>query len=348
MATGASLPLRYRLVAWLLRGLYFGRIDVVGAEPPTHGVRLIVSSHRNGAIDGYTVLRAFPRAQFLVSVQLLRSRLLRCLFTGIPVVREKDRERYGIQRSAFDDPVDAGCAHLRAGGDLVVFPEGSSAWGYRPLPYQRGAARMACRLLAEGTPVAVVPVGLHYVRPDGFRSHVDIVLGPAVAIPAREDGEAPRAWENRVHEAIGNALDAVSVNCRDEAQFAAVEAWARHRMACGDSYAEALLAAQAAPVLPPWRPAPRPGPMHWLWDGVPLASLALCGAPIALAARVAGSKADARNTVTFFRMAGGFFVGLTWLPLVVALAIWQPLPVLTLVALAAIGWWRYPRMFCRE
>lgn len=346
-ATGASLPLRYRLVAWLLRSAYFGRIELRGAAPAS-GARLVVSSHRNGAIDGYTVLRAFPRAQFLISAQLLRSRFLRCMFTGIPVVRDKDRERHGIQRSAFADPVEAGCAHLRAGGDLVVFPEGSSAWGHRPLPYQRGAARMACRLLQEGRPVAVLPLGLHYAQPDRFRSHVEIVLGAAVTLPVREDAEAPREWENRVHEAISRALDAVSVNCHDEAQFAIAQAWARHSLAAGGSYAEALLAAQSRPELAPPPAAPRAGAMHWLWDALPLVALALACFPIALAGWFAGRKADARNTVTFLRMAGGFFAGFAWLPLAIAFAVRQPAIALALAVLAAVGWWRYPRMFPGE
>jgi len=347
-AAGVPLPLRYRLIARLLRTAYFGRIDVRGAPRPSSGARLVVSSHRNGAIDGYTVLKAFPRAQFLVSVQLLRSWLLRSMFTGIAVVREKDRERYGIQRAAFADPIEAGCAHLRAGGDLVVFPEGSSEWGYRPLPYQRGAARMACRLREEGVPVTVVPMGLHYAQPDRFRSHAEIMLGPAVTLPAREDGETRRDWENRVHEAIGNALDAVSVHCLDEAQFIAAQAWARRRLAAGDSYAEALLAAQAQTDLaPPTTPA-RPGALHWIWDGLPLAGLTVACLPITLAGAYAGSKADGRNTVTFLRMAGGFFAGFVWLPLAVGLAVWQPLIALALGLLAAVGWWRYPRMFSQE
>lgn len=348
MATGASLPRRYRLVAWLLRTAYFGRIDVLGPSPPTDRARLVVSSHRNGAIDGYTVLRAFPHAQFLVSVQLLRSRLLRWMFTGIAVVRDKDRERYGIQRSAFADPVDAACTHLRAGGDLVVFPEGSSEWGHRPLPYQRGAARMACRLLEEGAAVTVLPVGLHYARPDGFRSHVEIMRGPPVALPARESGEPLRRWEDRVHDAIGQALDAVSVHCPDEARFIAAQACARRSLAAGGSYAEALLAAQAQAQAEPTAAPPHRSAVHWLWDGVPLAALLLGCLPIALAGWYAGSRADGRNTVTFLRMAGGFFAGFVWLPLALALAFWQPLTAGVLAVLAAIGWWRYPRMFSQE
>ncbi|ULU23480.1 1-acyl-sn-glycerol-3-phosphate acyltransferase [Dyella terrae] len=34
--------------------------------------------------------------------------------------------------------------------------------------------------------------------------------------------------------------------------------------------------------------------------------------------------------------------------MIVALTIWHPLPALTLIALAAIGWWRYPHMFPQE
>lgn len=351
---GEPLPLWYRLLAWLLRGVYFGRVDVQGAVTAVGGgyPRLIVSSHRNGAIDGYTVLRAFPHAQFLVSVQLLRSRLLRMMFAGIPVVRGKDIERYGIRRAAFADPVEAGCAHLRASGDLVIFPEGSSEWGWRPLPYQRGAARIACQLAGEGVPVEIVPIGLFYAQPDAFRSHVEIMRGPAVTLPRRGDGEPLRQWEQRVQQVIANALDAVSVCCRDAAHFAAAESSARHALAAGGSYAEAFLAAQritelATPTPAQEKPSGIVHQRHWLWDAPLLAALILSAWPVALAAGLAGTKAEGRNTVTFFRMVGGFAAAIAWLPPLVALTIWQPLPMSVLLALGALGWWRYPRMFVR-
>jgi len=226
---GRPLPWLHRLISWLLRTLYFGRVRIVGVrKTPTarRGARLIIASHRNGAIDGYQVLRAFPGVQFLTSVQLLRYRLLRLMFTGIPVVREKDRQRYDIRRSAYGSPVDAGYAHLLAGGDLAVFPEGSSEWGPHPLPYQRGAARIARRLLQAGVSLEVVPLGLFYVAPDYFRSHAEVYVGAPVVLPARGD-TTEREWELRLHETMSDALDAVSVRCPDQASFATVEAAAR-------------------------------------------------------------------------------------------------------------------------
>lgn len=74
------------------------------------------------------MLRAFPWAQFLISYQLLR-----LLFTGVPVARPKDVERYGMDPGEVRDPVQASANHLCAGGDLVIFPERTtSRWGPGP------------------------------------------------------------------------------------------------------------------------------------------------------------------------------------------------------------------------
>lgn len=347
-------PLRWwiPLLARLLRGFYFGRVRIVGARrrpAPRRGGRLIVSSHRNGAIDGYTVLRAFPGVQGLVSIQLLRHPLLRWLFDGIAVVREKDHRHYGIRRAAFAHPVDAGCAQLRAGGDLVVFPEGSSEWGWRPLPYQRGAARIARTLLAEGVQLELVPVGLYYQAPDRFRSRVEVLVGAPLELPMRAASESERDWELRLHQAIAMALDAVSVDCPDPAGFAAVEAWATTKAAAGESYALAFIDAQqclqaqrSLPTLPP------PRVRAWPWDWVVVAAFMLLSAPVLLSGRFAGSKADARNTVSFFRIVGGLAVAVVWLPCLLLATVRWPLPLLALWVPAALGWWRWPWVMHRE
>ncbi|RGE17942.1 hypothetical protein [Leucobacter sp. wl10] len=61
------------------------------------------------------VQRAFPEAQHLVSLQLLRNPLLRMFFTGIPVVRPQDVERYGMDPAGAADPVSAGARRLENG-----------------------------------------------------------------------------------------------------------------------------------------------------------------------------------------------------------------------------------------
>ena len=57
-----SLGPWYRGVQSALRRAYFGRVRVAGTQPgPRRRSRLIVASHRNGALDGAIVLAALDR-----------------------------------------------------------------------------------------------------------------------------------------------------------------------------------------------------------------------------------------------------------------------------------------------
>lgn len=73
----------------------------------------------------------------------------------------------------------------------------------------------------------------------------------------------------------------------------------------------------------------------------------LLAAPVLLAGRVAGGKADARNTVSFFRIVGGLLVAMVWLPCLLLMTWFWPWPLLVLWPLAALGWWRWPRVMHR-
>ena len=337
----------HRGLAWLLRNFYF-RVRVVGASPVSRPGQVILCSHRNGAIDGYLLLAAFPDAKFLVSVQLLRNPLLRLMFGGIPVARDKDVARYGVSKQQFPNPIAAGMACLQAGGCLAIFPEGSSEWGPHPLPYEPGAARIVRMALAEGLAVEVVPVGLFYDAPDRFRSRAEVLVGEAIALPARGDDDK-RAWEARIRAALNQGLDAVSVNCPDAASFADVETLARTDAGRGDSYALAFkahetkarageaLAVAAAAVDPP-AAAPR---RFWNWPCS--AAFVVLLAPVLALAGWAGSKADGRNTTSFFRLAGGFAAALLWLPTLALLFYLHPLVLAPVGLLAGIGWWRWGR-----
>ncbi|MDR1423462.1 MAG: hypothetical protein LBI92_02480 [Azoarcus sp.] len=350
-----ALPLWRRFLIAAMRGFYFrvrvvGEMQMVGEMPAGEGACLALISHRNGAIDGYLALAACPRLQFMLSAQLTRNRLLRLMFSGIPVVRAKDRRRYAMRRSDFADPLEACCGHLRTGGALAFFPEGSSEWGPRPQPYQAGCARIVRKMLEEGVRLRVVPIGLFYRQPDGFRSDVDVLPGPPVELPPRAPDEHPRHWERRLLAAMGAALDAVSVNCPDEETFARVErlaaAQADGRLPGREaaSYARAFLSWQecARHGELPDAPAPEQSCRCVFWLYPFIAAFCLLFAPILLVGAHLGKKADGRNTVSFFRIIGGLAVALFWLPMLLALLFLFPLPMGIGLAMAWAGWAGFP------
>src|SRR5262245_905559 len=156
--------------------LYLERVTVLGAEHlPRRGPALYVGLHRNGAIDGFLHRRVLHDPVFLISAQWTRG-LSRLFLDGIPVVRDKDAG----DRSANEQSLQRCVEHLIRGGELSVFPEGTSALGPRHLPFRKGAAWILSAALAGEAPVVVIPIGLAYERAWEFRSRVEIVVGAPV------------------------------------------------------------------------------------------------------------------------------------------------------------------------
>ena len=230
------LPRRICLLGGLLRTLYYRRVDILGT-PCRDRPTLYLLSHRNGAIDGFVYQKALGDTPSLISVQLLRGPL-RLLFDGIPVVRGKDRARYGIPADAVAAPVAAAIAQLRAGGSLALYPEGTSDWGYRPLPYHSGMAVIVAQLRAAGADFVVQPSAAYYSKPDGFRSRVSLIFGA----PFVPQGESVAALQKE----LAAALDAVSVNCADAAHFNQVQHAAWQAAQRGEDYGVAFLREQRA------------------------------------------------------------------------------------------------------
>ena len=230
------LPRRVCLLGGLLRTLYYRRVDILGT-PCRDRPTLYLLSHRNGAIDGIVYQKALGDTPSLISIQLLRGPL-RLLFDGIPVVRGKDRARYGILADAVAAPVAAAIAQLRAGGSLALYPEGTSDWGYRPLPYHSGMAVIVAQLRAAGADFVVQPAAAYYSKPDGFRSRVSLNMGA----PFTPQGESVAELQDE----LAAALDAVSVNCADAAHFNQVQHAAWQAAQQGEDYGVAFLRAQRA------------------------------------------------------------------------------------------------------
>lgn len=341
-------PLWHRLVHRFCARLWFDRIRVVHRErlPPAGagaGAVLFVSLHRNGAVDGFVLQNLLPQARFLVARRLRRSRLLRLFFHGIEVVRRRDtpdrRKRFSVNEAALEE-----CRSLlAAGGELVVFPEGTSSLGPRHLPFEAGAARILHAFLEScpGMPVTVVPLGLHYERAWVFRSRMEVVVGRPIptAIPSGLSGRESLRW---LKDRIEAGLEAVGADFASPADQERAEAlayastlgtprsYARSLMRLvkgvppgladrwetfdAEAHAGGLWRHQGVPLLPRER---RHLPLYGLWFLIVapvVAAAALLNAPPLLLSWMAARRcADDLNVVALTSLVAGVPALLAWM-----------------------------------
>ena len=192
---------------WLCAWLYYERITVLYPERlPGGGPTLYIVLHRNGAVDGFVYQHVAAHVVSLISTQLLRSAFARFFFCGIAVARGKDGDD-SQNAAALDQCRDL----LASGGALMIFPEGTSSLGPHHLPFKSGAASIAVAALAQGIPLRIVPLGIHYEEAWAFRSKVEVVVGEAVDAGLSPDlGAFGRLKEMK--RRMNVALEAVGAN----------------------------------------------------------------------------------------------------------------------------------------
>ena len=320
---------------WLCARVYFERITVLNPQRLPEGVPILfLGLHRNGAVDGFVYQQIVPRGIFLISTQLLRSFFARLFFCGIAVARKQDAEDGSQNEAALQQ-----CTRLlAAGGELIVFPEGTSSLGPRHLPFKAGAARIALDALAQGVALRIVPLGIHYERAWTFRSRVEVVVGEAISTTLPADlSRLGRLKEMKRRMAI--ALDSVGANFASvEAQQQAESLAYAATLGTPRSYFAALKSLEAGvpePLLAGWQAlAPQLAARRvLLHQGVPLfpvgpwllyAVLLLVLGPIVLAGTLANLPpllagwlaarkfADDRNVVALWRILVGLPAMVIW------------------------------------
>src|SRR5213078_4678111 len=213
----------YRLVRGFIRlllWLFYRRVDVVGAERiPSSGPLIIAANHHNPLVDPF--LRAVG---------------------GLPVNRRKE---------AGDDPrkneamFATAIAHLRAGGAILIFPEGRTQPVPTLLPLRTGVARLLLGTEAAGGRhgVTLLPVGLVFRMPGTFRVASALI---AVGAPVQVDdcvaayAAEPEATVRRLTERLAWAIRAQIVEAEDqrtlELASALERAWREER---GDAATDA-------------------------------------------------------------------------------------------------------------
>jgi 1-acyl-sn-glycerol-3-phosphate acyltransferase len=185
--------------------LYFRDIERVG-EPPAADVRgrMFVSNHHNALIDPILVLtdaacEISPVAKStLWSIPGLRWLLDRA--GAVPIVRRKDTP--GKDTAANEATFAKIAAHLAGGGNILIFPEGTSHSEPQLAPLRTGAARMLVAAEHQGGDATFQAVALEFDARDDFRSRCLVLWGPV-----RRVADVGGAGEARVR-AITKQMDA--------------------------------------------------------------------------------------------------------------------------------------------
>lgn len=360
----------YRLLSRLLKALYYHRVRVINPQlVPDSGPILLVALHRNGAVDGYVYKSVIPRANFLISVQLRRSLLGRMFFSGVEVVRSKDRTTNNARANDDDSALRTCVNYVRQGGALVIMPEGSSDLGYRHLPFHKGAARILAQLVAHPElPLYVVPLGIHYEHAWEWQSDVEVVVGEAISTALPAD-TPPEMRVNLLHERIVRSLEELAVQAENAGIFAERERIAyAATLGCKRSYFSALKALEhGMPEVENMSSkleeeiARAPGGSHlWRHQGVPLMPMGMAwaypllwavllpvfvlalafNAPPLWCARWAEKRfSDGSNTIALWRLLVGFPCLLLWAAGLLIAAVWLHILPLWLgyVAISAAG-----------
>ncbi|MCX5745196.1 MAG: 1-acyl-sn-glycerol-3-phosphate acyltransferase [Proteobacteria bacterium] len=193
--------------------LYFRDIERVGL-PPTADVRgrVFVSNHYNALLDPILVLtdaacEISPIAKStLWDIPGLRWLLDRA--GAVPIIRRKDTP--DKQAGANDATFTRIAAHLAGGGNILIFPEGTSHSASQLAPLRSGAARM---LLAaahlHGVPPTFQAAALEFDERDTFRSRCLVLWGPVrtfADLPVAADGVADPAVVDEARVGAATAL----------------------------------------------------------------------------------------------------------------------------------------------
>jgi glycerol-3-phosphate O-acyltransferase/dihydroxyacetone phosphate acyltransferase len=219
---------------WFFRrvvSIYFSRIEEAGNRPvpDTHG-RVFVGNHVNGLVDPVLVLTNAPcRVSPIGKSTLWKVPGLRWLLDAIDAVPiERRRDNPNKSTDSNEAIFDRIASWLGEGGNILIFPEGTSHNEPQLATVKSGAARMLARAYAQGArDVSFQSVALEFDARDKFRSRALILYGPV-----RYLRDFPEQGEELVH--------AVTARLRDDLSELLVE---------GETWPDRVLIARVAEML---------------------------------------------------------------------------------------------------
>jgi 1-acyl-sn-glycerol-3-phosphate acyltransferase len=143
-AVRTAIRLTLRFFVALMRLLGVLRYEIIGQDKLERGGLLILANHPT-LIDTVFLMAFVKRADCIVKSALWRN----------PFTRAAVRSAGYINNEEGPQLVDACLASLRAGNNLIVFPEGTRTGADGVIKFKRGGANIAVRGLRAVTPVLI-------------------------------------------------------------------------------------------------------------------------------------------------------------------------------------------------
>lgn len=204
-----------RGLTWTFRrivGVYFREIEVLGEAPSKDtGGRLFVANHVNGIVDPILVLTTAPcDISPVAKATLWKVAGLRWLLDAVQAVQIVRRADDPTKQGGSNDAVfDRIASWLAGGGNILIFPEGTSHNEPHLVEIKTGAARMLLRAIEAGAEgLTFQSVALEFDAREKFRSRALLVYGPvrsASDFPERGDAFVAAVTE-KIREDLSELL----------------------------------------------------------------------------------------------------------------------------------------------
>jgi len=212
----------YHTLRWVLgtaARAYFSRIDVRHLERlPSRGPLLVAANHPASLTDVLLLGPALPRRLHFVAYSRLFEiwplGLMLRLAGTVPIYRRQE----GAEQMHRNEDTFRACSELlRAGGAVLIFPEGTSMGDRRVEQLRTGTARMALAYEfgeRRGEPLTLLPIGVHFEDRAAFRSRVTLSVGWPVELASLREQAArdPVAAVGELTARLQTALEKLILN----------------------------------------------------------------------------------------------------------------------------------------
>ena len=171
-----------QLVFGRIISIYFREIEIAGDVPrPDTGGRLFAGNHVNGLVDPILVLTQAPCAISPIAKSTLWKipglAWVLDAADAVPIKRKRDDPNKSVKEN--DEVFERIAAHLGGGGNILIFPEGTSHNEPHLIALRSGAGRMLAQSRANGAKgLTVQAVALEFDERDIFRSRALVLFGP--------------------------------------------------------------------------------------------------------------------------------------------------------------------------